>query len=189
MSHFSKKFLLFLSLTVIAPIESFADSKEYLQKLKKDCGGLLYRSKKEKVPVYYEDSLSSGVLKKLTLGEKVCVVGKKSGFAIIDRRLLQLKNLELNEESSSANSFDFSEDESKQVLSELAYARDVDLWPPRDMRLESSSSNNSGGILMKLFDNARDYFRRLRYGPPDNVLEPYGPVLDKFDLRKNPYGK
>lgn len=171
MSHFRLRLIL-VFLISFTPRPLIADSKEYIKKLRKDCGGLLYRSKKELVPVYYENSLSSGVLKKLTLGEKVCVVGKKSGFAIIDRRLLKLKN------SSQ-----------KETLSELAYARDVDLWPPRDMRLEGGAQNNSGGVLMKLFDKAREYFRRLRYGPPDNVLEPYAPVLDKFDLRKNPYGK
>ncbi|MCB0345228.1 MAG: hypothetical protein KDD66_08915 [Bdellovibrionales bacterium] len=81
-----------------------------------DCNGFLYRPKKSGVPIYDLPETSGKVLLKLELGQRVCVVGERQDFAILEWRLPK---------DGSASQPDAEE-------STLAFARLVDLWPPRD---------------------------------------------------------
>ncbi len=133
-------------------------------RLRENCSGSIYRSKKKGMPVYEEFNLSSQVVYRLRLGEKVCYIGEREGFAILDWREF--------EESSVA--------EKSSPAKELAYARLVDLWPPRTKQVAKSS--DPPGLIGAVFGKAREYFRRLRYGqPPSDALEPIRPALDAIE--------
>ncbi len=68
------------------------------------------------MPVYFESATTSGVLDRLKLGEEVCYVGERGEFAIIDWSKQNLIRGAATPEK------------------EQAFARLVDLWPPRDTR-------------------------------------------------------
>jgi len=86
---------------------------------KESCQGQLYRAKKDNVPIFDEASTTGQVLFQLMLGERVCYVGERDKFAVLDL------------ESSPATKMHSGEPQTARPSSRLAYARLVDLWPPR----------------------------------------------------------
>lgn len=85
-------------------------------KKRDECNGFLYRPKRNGVPVYDMPDTSGRVLKKLELGQRVCVVGERQDFVIIEWRVpKEGETPKLDSDKST-----------------LAFARLVDLWPPRD---------------------------------------------------------
>jgi len=111
-----------------------------------DCSGLIYRSKKEQVPVFDEPALTGKILFQLSLGEKVCYVGEKERFAIVDLQ-----------RSAALGVLPFQR---------LVFIRLVDLWPPRE--------SQRGELKGDLVGNAKRYITQLLYGGvPDDALAPY----------------
>ena len=111
--------------------------------------------------------MTSEVLYRLKLGEKVCYIGEREGFAILDWREFSVDRTAENQQE------------------ELAYARLADLWPPKD--LKSSTSGAAPGVIGLVFSKAKEYFRRLRYGqPPSDALEPIRPAIDLLEERVEP---
>lgn len=93
---------------------------------------LLYRSKKDGVPVYNEADPASGVRRKLRLGEVVCYVGEKQDFAIVDGRYRDTDG-RLTQDAKEAP---------------LEYISIFYLWPPRSgpgvVKHQGSASQNKG---------------------------------------------
>ena len=116
-----------------------------------DCSGLLFRSKKEGIPVYASPDKTSKVLRKLSLGEKVCRVGEMGEFQILKWKAHSV------------------EDETGVSESSSAFARTVDLWEARDMP----------GKKPGVFESAYRFFKLLfSGGMADDPLLPYRPVMD-----------
>ncbi len=154
-------FFTLLSFPFIAQADSSLDenSKDKLLQLKESCSGVLYRSKKDEIPVYAEPDETAQVVYRLKLGEKVCYIGEKGSFAILNwESFLSSEERELSKEK-------------------LAYSRLVDLWPPKD---GSGKKEHLPG-LAGFFSKARSIFQRMGYGhPPEDALEPYEPIIGPF---------
>ncbi len=125
------------------------------------CTGLLYKAKKDNVPVYYEADLSSGVLSRLSAGELVCYVGEQGEFAV------------LHWQEGEANSKD----------SKLAYARLVDLWPSNQTQQATQLSpfkQHPPNVLNTL----KSYYYYVQSGGvPEDGLAPYRPLINIFKFK------
>lgn len=115
-----------------------------------NCPGLLYRSKKEGIPVYDSPDVTSKVLRKLELGEKVCRVGEMAQFQIL-RWTPHAK-----------------EEDGTVTKSATAFARSVDLWEARDMP----------GAKIGVIESATRFFKLLfSGGMAEDPLLPYRPIM------------
>lgn len=112
-----------------------------------NCGGLLYRAKREGVPVYAEPDTTSRVVHRLTLGERVCYVGEQKAFAILDWR-----------EYVPA----------EQTEPRVAFARLVDLWAPNERR---------GGVVGFFNRVKGFLYYIINGGVPEDPLLPYRPLI------------
>lgn len=146
--------LLFLLSILLFPLQ--AESQEGVDDGLVNC--LLYRSKKEGVPVYAEPSTSAAVIARLELGENVCYVGEQAGFAIID----------WTKQSKIGKSREVSGSEQR-----LVFVRVVDLWEARDDR--SLKQYGAAGILQRL----KQYYYYLRSGGiPETGFMPFEPLVE-----------
>ena len=115
-----------------------------------NCKGLLYRSKKDGIPVYESPDVTSSVLRKLGLGEKVCRIGEMGQFQIL-----------------RWDSFIKHED-GEAIASSSAFARTVDLWEARDM------PGRKHGML----ESVTGFFKLLfSGGMAEDPLLPYRPLM------------
>jgi len=155
--------LLFVTSSVAAEDSERKLKLEQESRLKEACSGTLYRSKKDEVPVYGEPDQTAQVVHRLSLGEKVCYIGEKGTFAILDwGSFLSVSGEKVQEER-------------------LSYVRLVDLWPPKN----GSSRKESLPGLAGFFSKARSVFQRMGYGhPPEDALEPYDPIIGPLRNRQ-----
>jgi len=152
-----------IALTVAAEDSERGLKIEREGRLKEACSGMLYRSKKNEVPVYGEPDQTSEVVHRLRLGEKVCYIGEKGSFAILDWGSFLAVNGEGVKEEK------------------LSYARLVDLWPPKN----GSGRKESLPGLAGFFSKARSLFQRMGYGhPPEDALEPYEQIIGPLRTTK-----
>ena len=116
----------------------------------KNCPGMLYRSKKEGIPVYDTPDLTAKVLRKLELGEKVCRIGEVGQFQI------------LRWDSHSVTQDD------QQIESSNAYARTVDLGEAREAKGREGMVESVTRFFKMLFSG----------GMSEDPLLPYRPVMN-----------
>ncbi len=147
---FANVFLLAVVVTIT--ISSYTRAEE---EIASNCSGVLYKAKREGVPVYEERATTSQVLRHLTLGEKVCYIGEEGEFAMIDQRFKQ--NLQV-----------FSESEEPRV----AFVRLVDLWNLRDRPV--AGKRTSGGWFTRI----RQFIKYIMSGGvPEDPLGPVRPIM------------
>lgn len=157
------KFLLMLAgsaaLVGVTPGAAFGgDDQQFVSaeglRPRRDCNGFLYRPKRSGVPVYDLPETSGKVLRKLELGERVCVVGERQDFAIIEWKI--------REEQAAGQGSDSDE-------TSLAFARLVDLWPPRDRPLADGE--------VGFFRRIKQYVYFIFYGgvPDTPIIAPSMP--------------
>lgn len=105
----------------------------------------LYRSKKERIPVYGERTTGAPVVDRLSLGEEVCYIGEDKEFAILDwskqpllRRYQVLKPLTPAQGERREDPAAYGEPAGTaspalgdEPQANRAYVRLVDLWEPR----------------------------------------------------------
>lgn len=128
-----------------------------------------FLAKKDEAPVYREADISSGVIRKLKLGEKVCYIGQTGGFAILDWRYQDPRFLSDSSEDSSVEKSQPLEN--KEVNSELAYIRLIDL---RRQGEEPRSSNQSDA-----WSQAKEHIDSMGKAlVPEDVYGPFRPVID-----------
>ncbi len=153
-----------LSLGILTAGSAAADgTREWLSadgmKPRDACNGFLYRPKRSGVPVYNLPETSGKVLQKLELGQRVCVVGERQDFAILEWRVpKEGAGTEPNPDEST-----------------LAFARLVDLWPPRDKPV--------GGGEVGFFRRIKQYLYFMFHGgvPDTPIITPSIPQTDLPD--------
>jgi len=89
------------------------------------CSGLLYKPKSDNIPVYDTPQTTGRVIYKLPLGEKVCVLGEKDDFLIIDWKVHPTCCTKLPKGQG------------------LAYANRHYLWPPPGISASTRNDENS----------------------------------------------
>ena len=151
----------FFSANISANVSKAEDSFDFENRPEKlgQCTGLLYKSKKEGVPVYQEADTTSLVIAHLSLGEEVCYVGEKDEFAI----------LHWEKNSASAN---------EKEKHTLAYARLVDLWANERYQKLPQDETNQIPRPRNFFQKIKSYYYYLRSGGvPEDGLVPYRPII------------
>lgn len=118
----------------------------------------IYRAKKKGVPVYAQADLTAAVVGRLKLGEKVCYIGEQGKFAIVDLR----EHDRVNPEAADGASGKTWAAEVKTGAM-IAYARLVDLWPPRDDPADPGRDN--------FVERLKQHYYYLRHGGvPENLF-------------------
>jgi hypothetical protein len=131
-----------------------------------ECTGLLYKSKKDDVPVYAEADKTSEVIARLSIGEVVCYVGEQDDFAVLHWRI---------DKNKSADS-----------QTQLAYSRLVDLWPSDQYQVKGEA--NRGTQKRKGFmSTLKSYYYYMRSGGvPEDGLAPYRHIIDSVRVKPAP---
>lgn len=136
-------------LTVCLPLQSLADESQYRQLI--NCKE--YWSKFDGVPVYAAPDESSEVITKLPAQKRVCVIGEKAEFMILDWTKQALINDRMRESK-------------EQKAKEITYARKVDLHQAQDHDAD-------------VWSRTKRQMRRIRQGVvPEDVYGPFRPVID-----------
>jgi hypothetical protein len=119
------------------------------------CPGFIYRSKRDKVPVYNEADRSALVLRYLSQGEEICVVGKENGFSLALR--------EPGKESAGSSSSG----------PDLNFVVETDLWEP---------AAAAGSRPRNALERVRSYYRYIQSGGvPEDALLPYRSLIGIFE--------
>ena len=149
---------------------SSSQKRELTAELESNCSGQLYRAKRDNVPVYKQADAASEVVVKLGSAQRVCYVGEKKGFAVIDR-FPEAQTEELTG----------SETQISETGDRLAYVRTYDLWPPRG----KSAAKKNESILSKTVS----FIRSLQYNSvPSGDFEPHPPLLKALELEDEAEG-
>ena len=102
-------------------------------------------------------------MRKLDLGERVCHVGERGDFAIIDWR----KQARINGKSEIQNS--------NRKTPEAAFVRLVDLWPPEASSLPDPNAAKPKDTL----EQAQDHMKAMRNElVREDIYGPFRPLVD-----------
>ena len=117
-----------------------------------DCNGVWYKSKRAGAPVYFEDANTSKVIYKLGVGERVCYVGERGDYVILEWK------------------------KSKNSNEGLAYVR------ASDVRVEEVKKKRKTVYQhprKTLFDRIKQFYYYARSGGvPDDIIGPFRPDFE-----------
>lgn len=135
------------------------------------CNGQWYKVKKDKTPVFEEPAQDSRVLVYLEEADRVCYVGEKNDFAIVDRLSIPSKAQKEVDSLLSASK------EDEEAGNRFVYLRVSQLWA-------TPTKKKDEGVAKEVFSRLKGMYNDFRYGGvPEDGLLPYRPFIELFQER------